>query len=93
MVSLEICANYISHPNVIRLYEIPNAINCSLLQQFVSKIINLSNDFGAKTFHCLVERRVKTEDPFSTFAIEVKSIINSEIFKIFIKLFFLGDIF
>lgn len=53
----------------------------------VPKIINSFNEFGAKVFHCLVERRVKTEDPFSTFAIEVKPIISSEIFKIFIRLF------
>ena len=52
----------------------------------VSKIINLFNEFGAKVFHCLVERRVRTKNPFSTFAVDM--VINSETSKSFIKILF-----
>ena len=44
---------------------------------------SLSKDFGAKAFCSLVKRRVKTENPFSTFADE--GVINSEIMKSIIK--------
>lgn len=43
----------------------------------------MSNDFSANVFHSLVKRRVKTENPFSTFADE--GVINSEIMKSIIK--------
>ena len=52
----------------------------------VSKIINSFNEFGAKVFHCLVERRVKTKNSFFTFAVDV--VINSETLKSFIKILF-----
>lgn len=41
--------------------------------------VSLSNEFGTKAFCSLFETRVKTENSFSTFAVE--GIINSEILK------------
>ena len=40
---------------------------------------SLPNEFGTKAFCSLFERRVKTENYFSTFAVE--GLINSEILK------------
>ena len=40
--------------------------------------------FGANAFHNLVERKVKTENRLSTFA--VIKVVNTEIFMSFIKL-------
>ena len=41
--------------------------------------VGLPNEFGTKAFCSLFERRVKTENSFSTFAVE--GVISSEILK------------
>ena len=47
-------------------------------------LISLFDEFGANVFHNLVERKGKTENRLSTFAVVV--VINTEIFMSFINL-------
>ena len=48
------------------------------------KLIRLSKEFGTNVFGSLVERKVKTENRLSTFA--VVGVVNTENFLSFIKL-------
>ena len=68
---------------------LPKSVILSLSKSYIwgsSEIncINLFNEFGANVFHSLVERKVKTENRLSTFA--VVGVVNTEIFMGFIKL-------
>ena len=64
--------NQLFRPYLNHMYEVP------------LKLIALSNEFGSNVFCRLAEKKVRTENCLSTFA--VVGVVNTEIFMSFIKL-------